>query len=134
MKGGESNEETHYSIYRYSVCTFYDRPLLRSGSGYRTRTGTRKEDGREREEGREEEGKEGQEGQEGKEGREEGGREEDGRTKEITVFNLVFAKIIQKGFMRNHEPLLLFWIRPVFQTTDERHKIIVLISCSRTIV
>ena len=100
MKGGESNEEAHDSIYRYSVCTFYDRPLLRSDSDASTGTGTREEDGREREEGREEEGKEGQEGQEGqerKEGREEDGREEDGRTKEITVFNLVFGKIIQKG-------------------------------------
>ena len=51
MKGGESNEETHDSIYRYSVCTFYDRPLLRSGSSSSSSTST---DGRE--EGRWEEG------------------------------------------------------------------------------
>ena len=52
------------------------------------RTGTREEDGREREEGREE------------------GEEEEGKNKkekkmdekEITCFNLIFVKIMQKGF------------------------------------
>jgi hypothetical protein len=118
MKGGESNEETDYSIYRYSVCAFYDRPLLRSGSG--SRTCTRKEDDG-REEGREERKEEDQEGkeedQEGKEGREEDGREEDGR-KEITCFNLVFVRIYSKGVLRNHEPLLIFGIKPVLSPVN----------------
>ncbi|MGO9215078.1 MAG: hypothetical protein ACLP9S_14480, partial [Syntrophales bacterium] len=48
-------------------------------------------------------------GKEGKEVREEDRREDDGRTKEITFFNLVFAKNYSKGAMRNYEPLLIFW-------------------------